>query len=106
MSKATKPPVDRIAELSRIICAKIPALIDEARDQINDAINATLEDAQEKEGGKAILSLSISVKWDLDGTAVVISMPVAVRRKFEVTANMEDPNQPKLPGIGAEGGAE
>lgn len=96
---------DRIDELSRIICDKVPVLIDKARDQINEAITAAMEDAQEREDGKAILSLSISVKWDLNGTAVVVSMPVNVRRKFEECDNMDDPDQPKLPGIGTEGGA-
>lgn len=88
---------DRIAELAALIAGRIPGLIDEARDQINEAINAAMEDAQERENGKAILSLAITAKWDLDGDAVVISMPVAVRRKFEVVGKLEDPNQEDLP---------
>lgn len=88
---------DRIAELAAVIADRIPALIEEARDQINECINATMEDAQERENAKAILSLAITAKWDLDGNAVVISMPVAVRRKFEVVATLDDPNQEKLP---------
>jgi hypothetical protein len=87
---------DRISELAGLIAAQVPGLIDEARDQINEAINAAMEDAQEKENGKAILSLAITAKWDLDGNNVTISMPVAVRRKFEVVAALEDPNQGKL----------
>jgi len=47
---------DRLAELANLIAARVPVLIDEARDQINECINATLEDAQAKEDGKAILS--------------------------------------------------
>jgi hypothetical protein len=92
---------DRIAELAALIADRIPALIEEARDQINEAINAAMEDAQERENGKAVLSLAITAKWDLDGNAVVISMPVAVRRKFEVTAALEDPNQERLPFVEA-----
>ncbi len=88
---------DRIAELAALISDRIPALIEEARDQINEAINAAMEDAQERENGKAILSLAITAKWDLDGNAVVISMPVAVRRKFEVVAALEDSSQTNLP---------
>ena len=93
----TKP--DRIAELSRIICAEVPILIEEARDQIDAAINAVMEQAQETEDGKAILTLSISAKWDLDGQNVVVAMPVNVRHKFSRTATMDDPNQPTLPGV-------
>ena len=88
---------DRIAELSRIICAEVPALIEEARDQINASIDAIMEQAQETEDSKAVLSLSISAKWDLDGQAVVVSMPVNVRHKFTRTASMDDPQQPSLP---------
>lgn len=88
---------DRIAELAALIAGRIPGLIEEARDQINESINATMEDAQERENGKAILSLAITAKWDLDGDSVVISMPVAVRRKFESVGRLTDPNQESLP---------
>lgn len=98
MSAETKA-VDRIDELKRLICAQVPVLIDEARDNITEAITACMEEAQEKEEGKAVLSLAITAKWDLDGSAVVVSMPVNVRRKFQVTALMDDPNQATLPGI-------
>jgi hypothetical protein len=88
---------DRIAELAALIAGRIPGLIEDASDQINEAINAAMEDAQEKENGKAVLSLAITAKWDLDCNNVVISMPVAVRRKFEVVGKLEDPNQESLP---------
>jgi hypothetical protein len=93
---------DRIAELAALIAGRIPGLIEEARDQINESINATMEDAQERENGKAILSLAITAKWDLDGNSVVISMPVSVRRKFEVVGKLEDPNQENLPFVTTE----
>jgi len=90
---------DRIAELSRIICAEVPILIDEARDQINAAINAIMEEAQQTEDGKAVLTLAVSAKWDLNGQSVVVAMPVNVRHKFSRTATMDDPSQPTLPGV-------
>jgi hypothetical protein len=93
---------DRIAELAALIAGRIPGLIEEARDQINESINATMEDAQERENGKAILSLAITAKWDLDGNSVVISMPVSVRRKFESVGKLEDPNQESLPFVTTE----
>lgn len=88
---------DRIAELAALIAAQIPRLVEDARDQINGAIDATMEEAQESESGKAVLSLGITAKWDLDGNNVVVSMPVAVKRRFEVVAKLSDPNQPQLP---------
>ena len=87
---------DRLADLGKLIAAHIPGLIDEARDQLNESINATVEDSQAKEDGKAILSINISVKWDLNGNSVVVSMPVNVRRKFESVGRLEDPQQPSL----------
>lgn len=90
---------DRIAALGELIAAQIPGLIEEARDQINESINAILEESQESEDGKAMLSLSLSVKWDLNGSAVVVSMPVAVKRRFERVAKLEDPDQPQLKGM-------
>lgn len=88
---------DRISELAALIAAQIPRLVEDARDQINGAIDATMEEAQESESGKAVLSLGITAKWDLDGNAVVVSMPVSVKRRFEVVAKLSDPNQPQLP---------
>lgn len=90
---------DRIAELSRIICAEVPILIEEARDQISASIDAIMEQAQETEDAKAVLTLSISAKWDLDGQSVIVAMPVNVRHKFSRTATMDDPSQPTLPGV-------
>jgi len=91
------PNPDRIAELSRIICAEVPILIEEARDQINAAINAIVEQAQETEDSKSILTIGITAKWDFDGQSVVVSMPVNVRHKFSRTATMDDLNQAALP---------
>lgn len=88
---------DRIQELAGFIQSRIPALFDEARQQITDAIHATVEDAQEEQKD-AILGLSISVKWNLDGNTVVVGMPVNVRRKFEQVGKLED-RQEKLPGM-------
>ena len=87
---------DRIAELAELIASRVSPLIEEARDQINKAITAAVEEAQEGEG-KAVLTLAISAKWDLDGNTVTVSLPVAVKRRFESVARLEDKNQPSLP---------
>lgn len=86
---------DRIAELAELIASRVPPLIEEARDQINQAITAAVEEAQEGEG-KAVLTLAISAKWDLDGNTVTVSLPVAVKRRFESIAKLEDKEQTKL----------
>ena len=87
---------DRIDALAAVIASRIPPLIAEARETILESINAAMEEAQEQDK-EATLSLSISVKWPLNGTAVVVSMPVNVRRRYEQSANLDDPNQPQLP---------
>lgn len=86
---------DRIDDLAALVSSQVQPLICEARDQINEAINAALEEAQEGDG-KSTLSLSISVKWDLDSNTVTVSLPVAVKRRFEVIAKLEDKNQVKM----------
>jgi len=97
---------DRIAELAALIAGRIPGLIEEARDQINESINATMEDAQERENGKAILSLAITAKWNLDTNTVEVSMPVTVKRKFTRTVNLPDHNQENLPFLDTEEATE
>lgn len=86
---------DRIDDLAALVSSQVQPLICEARDQINEAINAALEEAQEGDG-KSTLSLSISVKWDLDSNTVTVSLPVAVKRRFEVIGKLEDKNQVKM----------
>lgn len=86
---------DRIDDLAALVASQVQPLICEARDQINEAINAALEEAQEGDG-KSTLSLSISVKWDLDSNTVTVSLPVAVKRRFEVIGKLEDKNQVKM----------
>lgn len=97
MSNNITTETDRLADLARLIADRVPVLIDEARDQINQAITAAMEEAQERDGGKAVLTLAITAKWDLDGDAVIVSMPVSVKRKFECAARLEDHNQENLP---------
>lgn len=86
---------DRIDDLAALVSSQVQPLICEARDQINEAINAALEEAQEGDG-KSTLGLSISVKWDLDSNTVTVSLPVAVKRRFEVIGKLEDKNQVKM----------
>ena len=91
----SKSNTDRLAELGRIVADRVPALIDEARDNLLESIDALVEDAQEQDK-EATLRLTITVTWPLNGTAVNVSMPVTVRRKFEATASLDDPAQPGL----------
>lgn len=94
---------DRIDTLANLAASQIRNLILEARDSITESINAALEEAQESEDGKAMLRLSPSIVWDLDGSSVVVKLNVTTRRKFEATASLDDPNQGKLPLLDSDG---
>ncbi len=93
------PPIEvnRLEELAQIVAGKVPRLIGEATDSINEAINAAVENAQEAEGDKeAVLSLPIAVKWNLDTNKVEVALAVNVKHKFTSCGEMVDPNQPEL----------
>ena len=94
---------DRIDTLAELAASQIRNLILEARDSITESVNAALEEAQESEDGKAMLRLSPSIVWDLDGSSVVVKLNVTTKRKFEATASLDDPNQGKLPLLDADG---
>ena len=87
---------DRIDTLAELAAIQVRALILEARDSINESINAAIEEAQESEDGKATLRLAPSIVWDLDGSAVSVKLSVTTRRKFEAVASLDDPAQEKL----------
>lgn len=91
----SKSNIDRLTELGRIVADRVPILIEEARDNLLESIDALVEDAQEQDK-EATLRLSIVVTWPLNGTAVNVAMPVSVRRKYEATASLDDLNQPEL----------
>lgn len=91
----SKSNIDRLTELGRIVADRVPILIEEARDNLMESIDALVEDAQEQDK-EATLRLSIVVTWPLNGTAVNVAMPVSVRRKYEATASLDDLNQPEL----------
>lgn len=97
--------VDRIAQLAGVVSQAVPGLFAENKDHITEAINAIIEESHETEDGKAILSLSISIKWDLNGPNIVLKLPVTVKRTAETTVQLDDPNQPTLPFCDADGDA-
>lgn len=92
---------DRLAELATLVAARIPSLIDEARDQINEAITVAVEDAQ-MDDKEAVISLPIAIKWNLDKSAIITALGVTVKRRFERVDKLEDPNQENLPLTAAE----
>ena len=106
MSANEPKPINRIAELGRLVAEQIPAIFADGHDQISESINAVMEDVHDAaEAGQdkaAILSLSLSVKWDMDGANVVVELPVNVRRKFRQQCQLEDHSHPKLPMEGVE----
>lgn len=92
---------DRIAELASGVAALIPTIFQEGRDSITEAVTAAVEASQNDPDGKkeAVVSLPITVKWNLDGGGYGVALAVNVRRKYESTGTLTDPKQPALPGV-------
>lgn len=102
--------IDRIDELAHKAGELIPTLILDLEDKINDAIAALMEESQDAaeesgEGKPAVLSLPIAIKWNLETRKVEVVAGVSVRWKSKQTMELEDPLQPRLPGVDKEGGA-
>jgi hypothetical protein len=93
-----KPDINRLAELAEVVKSSIVPVFGEATDAINEAINAAVEEQQEK-GSDAPLrvTLSIRVVWDTSGDTVDISLPVPVKRTFTANRKMPDHKQTNLP---------
>jgi len=100
-----KPDIDRIAELAQEVAKKIPGIFAEAHDSITEAINATVETAQEggDEAKEAVLALSISVKWNMDTNKLEVKLPVKVVRNYSASGELPDHAQPALPLVDADG---
>jgi len=80
---------------------RVEKLILDLREEINEAITATLEESadeahKKKEGKRAVLTIPASIKWDLDTRAVTVSLSVAVRHKATADILLDDPSQPNL----------
>jgi VIT1/CCC1 family predicted Fe2+/Mn2+ transporter len=101
-------PIDRLDEIAAKVGARVPSLILDLRDQIMEAITAATEESQEEaettqQEKRAVLSIPISVKWDLSEMAVKVEASVSVKTKAKATIELKDPNQPRLPLDGDEG---
>lgn len=103
----TTQAVDRIDEVRAIIIGELPALFDQQRDKITEAITVAVEESQERaeesdNPAPAKLSFSISVKWDLDGRKVLVELPISIKTKAKASRELSeppDPSRPMLPGI-------
>lgn len=89
---------DRITDLGEFAGRRIPRLIEEACEQINEAAVAVVETAEADEKD-AVLNIPVAIKWHLDTGKVEITLAVNLRRKWESCGELPDRNQPKLPGL-------
>lgn len=110
MSTNAKSAQDILDQIANAAGQQVTKLFLDMRDQINEAINACVEDAQDeanqsKEGKHAVLSIPVAIKWDLDTRAVQVALSVAIKRKATADIVIDDPNQAKLPLLDADGDA-
>lgn len=108
MSTNAKSAQDILDQIAQAAGKKVTQLFLEMRDQINEAITACVEDAQDeadksKEGKHAVLSIPVAIKWDLDTRAVQVALSVAIKRKATADIVIDDPNQSTLPFRDADG---
>ena len=94
-------PIDRLDEIAAKVGARVPALILDLRDQIMEAITAATEESQDEaettqKEKRAVLSMPISVKWDLSEMSVSVEASVSVKTKAKATIELRDPSQPEL----------
>ena len=102
MSRNAKSAQNILDQIAQAAGKQVTQLFFEMRDQINEAITACVEDAQDeadksKEGKHAVLSIPVAIKWDLDTRAVQVALSVAIKRKVTADIVIDDPNQAKLP---------
>ena len=98
---STPKPQDLLDSIADAAGREVTKLILGMRDEINDAINACVENAQDEaeratDAKHAVLTLPVSIKWDLDTRAVQVSLAVAVRHKATADIVLDDPAQQAL----------
>jgi hypothetical protein len=99
---STPKPQDLLDSIADAAGKEVSNLIIGMRDKINEAITACVDNAQDEaerttDAKRAVLTLPVSIKWDLDTRAVQVSLAVAVRHKVTADIVLDDPAQPNLP---------
>lgn len=99
---STPKPQDLLDSIADAAGREVTNLILGMRDEINEAINACVENAQDEadrttDAKHAVLTLPVSIKWDLDTRAVQMSLAVSIKRKATADIVLDDPAQQALP---------
>lgn len=99
---STPKPQDLLDSIADAAGREVAKLILELRDEINEAITACVENAQDEaerttDAKRAVLTIPASIKWDLDTRAVQVSIAVSIKRKATADIVLDDPAQPNLP---------
>lgn len=99
---STPKPQDLLDSIAVAAGKEVAKLILGMRDEINEAITACVENTQDEaerttDAKHAVLTLPVSIKWDLDTRAVQVSLAVAIKRKATADIVLDDPAQPNLP---------
>ena len=89
---------EQIEAIAKAIAEHIPELIGDIQEPIRDAATAILEETQDTEGAKPVLSIGITCKVNLSTNPpkLAVKAAVAVRRSAEHQFELDDPTQPKL----------
>lgn len=81
---------------------ELAKLLDEARDEIAEAMLQALAESKESET-KAVVSVPFTMKLDLSNNGVNYALTVTRKSKWEVVQPFDDPEQEKLPLVDRDG---
>lgn len=90
---------ERITQLADHVRDQIKKLIEEAGPSIIEAIDVARESVEDDK--ELVVSVPVSVKWNLDTNKIEVSVSVAVKHKFTHEGTLDDPNQ--LPLVNEDG---
>lgn len=82
---------ERITQLADHVRDQIKKLIEEAGPSIIEAIDVARESVEEDK--ELVVSVPVSVKWNLDTNKIEVSVSVAVKHKFTHEGTLDDPAQ-------------
>lgn len=90
----------KLESIAATAAENLKQTIAEAEIELMNAWQDVAAKAQDDEKAP-VLSLSFSVKLNLDADTMTTTLSFGVRRKYEIASQIPDPNQSELP-IGAE----
>ena len=88
--------MNNLSQLIERAPAELRKMLDEARDEIAEAMLQALAESKEDGGGKPVVNVPFGMRIDLERNGVTYSPTVTRKSKWEVAQPFDDPKQEKL----------